>query len=425
VRRDNGIGGAGCCDLAQEFHWLGGEIGERGGESWEKERVLAILDRVLCIESCEGVGLPLLEECQSEARQIRKQVFSASEETSPLSSAKLRRRVQAFSSLLLMIESPESLSDDQWWAGQELVAEEFGRPLAVAGARHRLRLHVSVPSFKIGGEAAPESEGSSFASPSPAPDGSNVNELLAERAYGLTEEGIGKEVDEILTELMQQGLEPMRSEAESAEPCNLTEQERSEREYARENLLPEEPLATLKKWEAARPDPARVLSSVAMVRHKKGRYDQAESLYQQALKIRERELGPDDLKVATTLNNLAVLYLDRGRYLEAESLCSRSLAIVEKAWGRDHPKVARRLSNLADIYAVQNKYEAAAALYERALAILEMTDNKEGTKAIAASLMNYVFLLRKTNSETQARKMEARIRARLNGISDLALHVAL
>ena len=40
-----------------------------------------------------------------------------------------------------------------------------------------------------------------------------------------------------------------------------------------------------------------------------GDYAKAEPLYQRALKIREKALGPDHPDTATALNNLAGLYL--------------------------------------------------------------------------------------------------------------------
>ena len=39
-----------------------------------------------------------------------------------------------------------------------------------------------------------------------------------------------------------------------------------------------------------------------------GKYEQAESLYERALAIREQQLGPEHPDTATSLNNLAVLY---------------------------------------------------------------------------------------------------------------------
>ena len=60
-----------------------------------------------------------------------------------------------------------------------------------------------------------------------------------------------------------------------------------------------------------------------------GKYDEAEPLYQRALAIREKALGPDHPDVAESLNNLAELYSNQGKYAEAEPLYKRALAIDE------------------------------------------------------------------------------------------------
>ena len=95
----------------------------------------------------------------------------------------------------------------------------------------------------------------------------------------------------------------------------------------------------------------------------------AEPLYQRALAVREKALGPDHPDVTTSLNNLALLYKSQGRYEAAEPLYKRALAINEKALGLDHPNVATSLNNLAELYRAQGRYEAAEPLYQRALAV--------------------------------------------------------
>ncbi len=67
-----------------------------------------------------------------------------------------------------------------------------------------------------------------------------------------------------------------------------------------------------------------------MILTPRGRYADAQPLYERALAIREMALGADHPDVATTLNNLALLYDDQGRYGEAEALYKRSLKIKEK-----------------------------------------------------------------------------------------------
>ncbi len=78
-------------------------------------------------------------------------------------------------------------------------------------------------------------------------------------------------------------------------------------------------------------------------------YADAERQFAAAVEAAE-EFGPQDRRLATSLNNLAVLYRAQGKYPEAEPLYKRALAIREKALGPDHPDVAASLYNLAVLY---------------------------------------------------------------------------
>jgi tetratricopeptide (TPR) repeat protein len=96
----------------------------------------------------------------------------------------------------------------------------------------------------------------------------------------------------------------------------------------------------------------------------------AEPLYQRALAINEKTLGPEHPNVARDLNNLALLYEVTGRYAEAEPLYQRALASGEKTFGPDHPGLAIRLNNLAGLYEVTGRYAEAEPLYRGALTIM-------------------------------------------------------
>jgi len=67
-------------------------------------------------------------------------------------------------------------------------------------------------------------------------------------------------------------------------------------------------------------------------------YAEAERQWGSALKEAKR-FGPQDPRLATSLNNLATLYHAQGKYAQAEPLYKRSLAIREKALG---PASSRR-----------------------------------------------------------------------------------
>ncbi len=70
---------------------------------------------------------------------------------------------------------------------------------------------------------------------------------------------------------------------------------------------------------------------------------------QSALEVAER-FGPDDPRLANTLNLMATFMSSQGRFVEATTLSRRSLAIRERALGKNHPEVAAALDSLAALY---------------------------------------------------------------------------
>jgi tetratricopeptide (TPR) repeat protein len=61
-----------------------------------------------------------------------------------------------------------------------------------------------------------------------------------------------------------------------------------------------------------------------------GDYAKAEPPLQEALRIRQKVLGPEHPDTAQSLNDLAVLYLDTHEYAKAEPLLKEALRIRQK-----------------------------------------------------------------------------------------------
>ncbi len=86
--------------------------------------------------------------------------------------------------------------------------------------------------------------------------------------------------------------------------------------------------------------------------YQQARYAEAEQQFKPALKEAET-FGPEDRRLATSLNNLAelynleALYYTQGKYAQAEPRYKRALAIWDKALGPEHPNVAASLENRA------------------------------------------------------------------------------
>ncbi len=165
-------------------------------------------------------------------------------------------------------------------------------------------------------------------------------------------------------------------------------------------------LALWPAYPSAQGDLWETYMAAATKAYQQGNYPEAEKQWAAALKEAEG-FGPQDPRLATSLNNLAQVYRAQGRYAEAEPLYKRALAIQEKALGPDHPSVAKSLNNLAELYRAQGRYEEAELRYKRALAIMEKALGPEHPD-VALGLENYAVLLRETGRGAEANKMEAR-----------------
>jgi tetratricopeptide (TPR) repeat protein len=119
------------------------------------------------------------------------------------------------------------------------------------------------------------------------------------------------------------------------------------------------------------PDTAQSLNNLANVLRDQGDLDGARTLHERALAIREARLGPDHPDTAQSLHNLALVLVDQGDLDGARTLYERALATFEAHLGPDHPDTAQSLHNLANVLADQGDLDGARTLHERALAIRE------------------------------------------------------
>ena len=115
------------------------------------------------------------------------------------------------------------------------------------------------------------------------------------------------------------------------------------------------------------PDVANSLNNLALLYQLMGRYQQAEPLYNQALEMDRRLLGEEHPDVAETLNNLALLYYFMGRYSEAEPLLNQGLEMRRRLLGKEHPDLAESLNYLALLYQSMGRYEQAEPLLTQSL----------------------------------------------------------
>ena len=99
-----------------------------------------------------------------------------------------------------------------------------------------------------------------------------------------------------------------------------------------------------------------------------GEYAKAEPLFQEALRIRRKVLGPEHPDVALSLNNLGELYEATSEYAKAEPLLQEALRIRRKILGPEHPAMAAGLNNLALSEFYLGRIDDATALAREASA---------------------------------------------------------
>ncbi|MFZ1961914.1 MAG: tetratricopeptide repeat protein [Roseiarcus sp.] len=133
-------------------------------------------------------------------------------------------------------------------------------------------------------------------------------------------------------------------------------------------------------------------------------YSQARPLFERALAICEKALGPEHPETATCLNNLAYLLQAEGDFVGARPLFKRALAICEKALGPEHPETATGLNNLALLLQAEGDLAGARPLFKRALAIHEKALGPAHPNT-AGSLNNLAILLRNQGDFARARSL--------------------
>jgi tetratricopeptide (TPR) repeat protein len=149
------------------------------------------------------------------------------------------------------------------------------------------------------------------------------------------------------------------------------------------------------------PDVAISLNNLASLYQSQGRYEKAEPLYKQTVEIFKGLRGENHPDVAISLNNLAELYRNQGRYEQAESLYQQAFTILKLLWGENHPHVATSLNNLASLYQSQEQYEKAEPLYKQTLNIFKGLRG-ENHPDVATSLNNLAELYRKQRRYEEA-----------------------
>jgi tetratricopeptide (TPR) repeat protein len=153
--------------------------------------------------------------------------------------------------------------------------------------------------------------------------------------------------------------------------------------YAEADDLFERALGAAETFGPDDPRLANSLNDLAELRRLQGRDDDALPLYERAIALWNTLPSVEGPVFATSLTNLARIRTGREEFAGAERLYRRAIAIWIDALGSDHPNVAGAQSSLAQVLGAQGQYEEAARLLDGALAVWEPSLGPRDSQVIA------------------------------------------
>src|SRR5580700_6792070 len=181
--------------------------------------------------------------------------------------------------------------------------------------------------------------------------------------------------------------------------------------YAEVLPIAEEMLQTAE--EAWGPNDSRVavsLDDLASIRSAQDNFAAAEPLAQRALKILEAATPPDPRKVANALDTLASVYMKAGKLAAAQNFAERALEIQQKALPANDPDIGVTLAGIASLYQMQfqyAKYGEMEEYYKRAIAILEKANGPKDPQ-LATVLGNFARVYSMSGRDSEAVPLFAR-----------------
>ena len=122
----------------------------------------------------------------------------------------------------------------------------------------------------------------------------------------------------------------------------------------------------------------------------RARYAQAEPLYQRALRIGKRALGPEHPQMAHPLCRLATSSMSKGSTSRPNHCFTTRCGSENKCWGQT-PRCSFHARTPGEALWKKGKYERAKPLYQRALHIRELANGAEHTEI--AHLLNDLAIL--------------------------------
>lgn len=127
---------------------------------------------------------------------------------------------------------------------------------------------------------------------------------------------------------------------------------------------------------------ARMMSVMGEVYDSLGLFPQARTLFERALDLQRRVLGPSDPQTLTSLSRLAVVLTEEGNYPEGEKLQQEAFVARTRVLGPEHPDTISSMARLATVLNLLGQNAEAVKMKREAFALSRRVSGAEDPETL-------------------------------------------
>jgi tetratricopeptide (TPR) repeat protein/DNA-binding XRE family transcriptional regulator len=140
------------------------------------------------------------------------------------------------------------------------------------------------------------------------------------------------------------------------------------------------------------PEAAQLLTRVGTYLKDRACYDEAQQLFQQALRLQEQFPLPEYHTLTETLHQLGQLYFKQGRYSQAEACWRQTIALQNEHMETQYHERVRTLNHLGTLYLEQGRIQEAEPLFQQALLLWEQIDTQHSGGAYSLICRGWCYV---------------------------------
>jgi serine/threonine protein kinase len=152
------------------------------------------------------------------------------------------------------------------------------------------------------------------------------------------------------------------------------------------------------------PETLRSMHALSRPLREQGQYAEAEKLQRQTLEAQRRILGSESPDTIASMGELAVILDSEGRYSEAEKLSQEALDIQDRIFPPENPETQALMDILAAVYSDEGRLADAEKLYRKAFEVRRSVLGPDHPDTLS-SMDSYAAALAQGHQNDEAEKM--------------------